>query len=81
MLVISYVGPNDQDLAAEIKRTLEEKTASFEGIFSRNKMLRRKINRRKLQKTHQSCDEEGQIGGDCQSFQDDATSEHLEQKL
>ena len=80
VLVISYVGPDDQDLAAEIKRILAEKKASFEGIFSRNKMLRRKINRRKLQKTDQICEKEDQISRDFQSFQD-ATNEHLEQKL
>ena len=80
VLVISYVGPVDQDLAAEIKRILAEKTTSFEGIFSRNKMLRRKINRRKLQKLDQSCKKEDQVKGNFQSFED-ATNEHLEQKL
>ena len=45
-LVISYVGNSDQDLAAEIKGVLEDRTKTFMSIFSRNKMLRRKIKTR-----------------------------------
>ncbi len=45
--VIAYVCDSDQDLANEIKRVLADQNKSFAPIFSRNKMLRRKINARK----------------------------------
>ena len=46
--------PNDQDLAMEVKNIIEEEKitdgsasdVSFNNIFSRNKMLRRRMRRR-----------------------------------
>lgn len=78
--VISYVGPDDQDLAAEIKRILGEKNTSFEEIFSRNKMLRRKINKRKFQKSDQNLEEEDMINKDFQSLPD-TKEEDQEKKI
>jgi len=48
--VIAYVGPSDCDLAAEIQSSLGDTTKTFASIFSRNKMLRRKLNARKARK-------------------------------
>jgi len=45
--VIAYVGPLDWDLAAEIQKVLADRSMTFASIFSRNKMLRRKLNARK----------------------------------
>ena len=46
--VIAYVGPGlDWDLAAEIQKVLVDRSKTFASIFSRNKMLRRKLNARK----------------------------------
>ena len=45
--VISYITPVDRDLALEIQQVLEDPSKSFQNIFSRNKMLRRKIKARK----------------------------------
>ena len=47
LAVISYVGESDVDIAEEIKRVVTDREESFESVFSRNKMLRRKIKRRK----------------------------------
>jgi len=47
-VVTSYVSEGDQDLAEEIRKVVEDESKSFDQIFSRNKMLRRKINRRKM---------------------------------
>ena len=46
-IVISYVGETDRDLAREVIEVTEDKSKSFNSIFSRNKMLRRRINRKK----------------------------------
>ena len=45
--VISYVGKTDRDLAMEVRDIVKDKSKSFNSIFSRNKMLRRRINRKK----------------------------------
>lgn len=45
--VISYVGEADRDLAEEVKEVVGDRSKNFNAIFSRNKMLRRKINRKK----------------------------------
>ena len=45
--MISYVGETDRDLVEEVKNVMEDKSKSFNLIFSRNKMLRRRINRKK----------------------------------
>ena len=45
--VISYVSDSDADIAKEIERVVTNREESFDSVFSRNKMLRRKINRRK----------------------------------
>lgn len=46
-LVVAYVEEADADLAHEIQCVLGDSTKSFDQIFSRNKMLRRKINAKK----------------------------------
>ena len=52
--VTSYVGSGDVDLAQEIKQVVQSGgQRSFATIFSRNKMLRRKIKRRSLSKKSQ----------------------------
>jgi len=48
--VIAYVELSDCDLAAEIQSILGDRTKTFASIFSRNKMLRRKLNARKARK-------------------------------
>jgi len=48
--VIAYVELSDCDLAAEIQSSLGDRTKTFASIFSRNKMLRRKLNAKKGQK-------------------------------
>lgn len=45
--MISYVAESDVDIAKEIQRVIKDRDKSFESVFSRNHMLRRKINRRK----------------------------------
>ena len=45
--VISYVGKTDEDIAREVREVVEDEKKSFDTIFSRNKMLRRTINRKK----------------------------------
>ena len=35
------------DVANEIQKVIKDRDSSFDRVFSRNKMLRRKINRRK----------------------------------
>ena len=47
--VISYTTESDRDLAREVERVLADRSRSFQEIFSRNKMLRRKIKSRKTQ--------------------------------
>ena len=47
--MISYTADSDHDLAEEIQRVLADRSKSFQEIFSRNKMLRRKIKSRKAQ--------------------------------
>lgn len=44
--VISYVEESDADIAGEIQKVVNRST-SFDKVFSRNKLLRRKLNRRK----------------------------------
>jgi hypothetical protein len=44
--VISYVGETDRDLAREVRGVVEDRSKSFNSIFSRNKMLRRRIKRK-----------------------------------
>lgn len=44
--VISYVGETDRDLAREVRDVVEDRSKSFNSIFSRNKMLRRRMNRK-----------------------------------
>ena len=50
VIVIAYVGPKDRVLAEEIKRVLQqgkdEEGKTFSTLFSRNKMLRRRLKRR-----------------------------------
>ena len=41
--VISYVDPSCRDVADEIKAVIADESKTFERLFSRNKMLRRKI--------------------------------------
>ena len=41
------MGEDDRDLAAEVREVVEDKNKSFDSIFSRNKMLRRRIKRKK----------------------------------
>ena len=45
--MISYVEESDVDMAKEIEKVVSDRSKSFDSVFSRNKMLRRKINRRK----------------------------------
>ena len=42
----SYVGETDRDLAREVRGVVEDKSRSFNSTFSRNKMLRQRINRK-----------------------------------
>lgn len=44
---MAYIEEADSDLACEIQNVLSDRTKSFDQIFSRNKMLRRKINAKK----------------------------------
>ena len=44
--MISYVGAADRDLAKEVRDVVEDRSKSVSSIFSRNKMLRRTINRK-----------------------------------
>ena len=48
--VISYVDPSSRDVADEIKAVIADESKTFERLFSRNKMLRRKIKRRQQNK-------------------------------
>ena len=50
-LVVAYVEEADSDLACEIQHILSDRTKNFDQIFSRNKMLRRKINAKKAKLT------------------------------
>ena len=45
--MISYVEECDEDIARVIEKVVMDRSKSFDSVFSRNKMLRRKINRRK----------------------------------
>ena len=48
LAVLSYVTSADQGIAGEIKHVLESQTGrTFADIFSRNRMLRRKIKARR----------------------------------
>lgn len=49
IIVVSFVLPNDKKLATVIQHTLTQEDADFDQIFSRNKMLKRRID--KLLKT------------------------------
>ena len=49
-IVISYVDQYSRDVADEIKAVIADESKTFERLFSRNKMLRRKIKRRKQSK-------------------------------
>lgn len=46
-IVISYVSEPDQDIAEEIQKVVESTGMSFDSVFSRNKMLGRKIKQRR----------------------------------
>lgn len=46
-IVISYVEESDVDIAEEIEEVVSNPSMSFDSVFSRNKMLRRRINRKK----------------------------------
>ena len=54
--VISYVGEGDRDLADEVREVVQDKRKTFNSIFSRNKMLRRKLNRKKQRRHAMSHD-------------------------
>lgn len=49
----------DVDIAREIEKVVADRSKSFDSVFSRNKMLRRKINRRKGKKA--KTDSEGTV--------------------
>ena len=51
-IVLSYTEEKDRDLAQEIRRVLDDRSLSFQEIFSRNKMLRRKIKARKSRQSN-----------------------------
>ena len=46
-LVRAYVCPTDNDLANEIQKATKDFPAGLHSLFSRNKMFRRKIKRKK----------------------------------
>lgn len=46
-LVRAYVCPTDNDLAIEIQKATKDFPAGLHSLFSRNKMFRRKIKRKK----------------------------------
>ena len=48
----------DKDVAHEIQKIAMDRSSSFDSVFSRNKMLRRRINRRKetLEAKHDDID-------------------------
>ena len=50
--VLSYMEEKDRDLGQEIRRVLDDRSRSFQEIFSRNKMLRRKIKARKSRQSN-----------------------------
>jgi hypothetical protein len=45
--VISYVLESDADVAKEIEKVTVNRERTFDSVFSRNKLLRRRINRKK----------------------------------
>lgn len=45
------------DIAREIEKVVADRSKSFDSVFSRNKMLRRKINRRKGKRKEESHEE------------------------
>ena len=78
--VTSYVCESDKDLAEEIRKVVEDESKSFDQIFSRNKMLRRKIKRRKHAIAAQSSSSNGESSEICRQEDTQDTGKICPQK-